>query len=90
MTRKTWIAAALLWALTGIGAMAQTQTCPRPDCPNQGQCPRNGQGMRNGQGPRNPQCPQNGQCPRNGGQSGARMGYRGGQGNPAPQQGGGK
>lgn len=88
MTRKTWIATALLWAFTGIGAFAQTQTCPRPDCPNQGQC------QRAGQCPRNGQCPQNGQCPRNGGQrgpgNGAGMGYRGGNPNPAPQSGGGK
>ena len=69
----------LLLTVASGAAFAQTQTCPRPDCPNQGQnCPRQGQN-----------CPNQGQCPRGTGSTaqkgpaatGAGMGRRAAMGN---------
>lgn len=80
---KSWIVTALMLLVGGIGAFAQTQTCPRPDCPNPTQsCPRNGEC------PRRADCPRSGECPRNGGQSGPGQGNRAGNPNPAGSQAG--
>ena len=83
--RKSWIATALMLLVAGIGAFAQTQPCPRPDCPNPGQsCPRNGECPRRADCPRSGECPRNGERPRDG------SGYRGGQPNPSGPQRNGK
>jgi hypothetical protein len=44
MFKKSLLTMAMMLLAAGSGALAQTQNCPRPDCPNQGQnCPRQGQ-----------------------------------------------
>jgi hypothetical protein len=65
MKRRSLTAALLLMLTAGV-AFSQNQTCPRPDCPNQGMCQRKGNGSGNGQCDGN--CPRrgNGSCPRNG------------------------
>lgn len=59
--------AAMLLLLSAAFLFAQNPSCPRPDCPNQGQCqgrancprkrngPGQGKGMCDGSGPRNGQ-----------------------------------
>jgi hypothetical protein len=80
MKRRSLTAAILLLLSAGF-AFSQTQTCPRPDCPNQGICQRKGNG--------NGQC--NGNCPGQGKRDGT--GPRNGQNQPqsdrqGPQRGG--
>ena len=66
MKRHAFSAAMLLLLSAGF-MFAQNPSCPRPDCPNQGQCqgqtncprkgngPGQGKGMCDGSGPRNGQ-----------------------------------
>ncbi len=73
------LSAALLLLLSAGFTFAQNQTCPRPDCPNQGICQRKGNG--NGQG--NGNC--DGSCPRRG----QKDPQSGGENRQGTQQGGG-
>jgi hypothetical protein len=56
MIRTRSILSGVLALIVATGAaLAQNQTCPRTDCPKQGQtCPRNGQCMRQGNAARGP------------------------------------
>ena len=82
--KRRLLTTALMTVLASGFAFAQNPSCPRPDCPYQGQCPRNGNGPA--------QCPHNGtgdcpnQCPRNGDGQRNRQGQRHqGSTNPQPR-----